>query len=244
MTLIVKDCVKETSTTTGLGDITLAGAITGYDAFSDVCTSPADTCYVKMQAVNASGVPTGQWEIGLWTYSAANTLTRTTLLSSSTGSAVDFAAGDKQVFITNPANQVDTLTRFHKGKAYLAAAANTTNAGWQKVPIDTVSWDTGSIWNVANTRFIPIKAGYYILHGHVRAASAVIFQTAIAKNDTPEIAISPELVARQVSSGGGGGLVYANGTTDYFELYIYCTTASSALTNSAYETFFDIIGPF
>ena len=36
MALVVKDRVRETSTTTGTGTITLAGAVTGFDAFSEV----------------------------------------------------------------------------------------------------------------------------------------------------------------------------------------------------------------
>ncbi len=100
MTLIVEDRVRETSTTTGTGALTLAGAVTGFRAFSSVCTSPSDTCYYMIQAVDANGVPTGEWETGLGTYSAADTLTRTTpQRSSNANTAVNFSAGTKQVVI-------------------------------------------------------------------------------------------------------------------------------------------------
>lgn len=93
--------VLETSTTTGTGALTLAGAITGFRAFSSVMTSPSDTCLYYIEAVDADGVPTGDWECGLGTYSGANTLTRTTVVrSSNSGSAVSFAAGTKRVGIT------------------------------------------------------------------------------------------------------------------------------------------------
>lgn len=99
MALIVKDRVLETSTTTGTGALTLAGAVTGHVTFASVC-STSDTCYCTIVAVDASGNPSGDWESGLYTYSGTNTLTRTTVqASSNAGSAVNFAAGTKYVFI-------------------------------------------------------------------------------------------------------------------------------------------------
>lgn len=105
MAFIIADRVKETSTTTGTGALTLAGAITGFGTFASRC-SVGDTCYYAIQAVDAGGVPTGDWECGLGTYSASSTLTRTTVTSSSNSDAVvSFAAGTKQVFIALPAVQ-------------------------------------------------------------------------------------------------------------------------------------------
>jgi hypothetical protein len=58
--------------------------------------SVGDTCYYSIQ-----GQTTSEWEVGLGTYSSANTLTRTTIYSSSNaGSAVTFSAGTKNVFLT------------------------------------------------------------------------------------------------------------------------------------------------
>lgn len=105
MTLIIADRVKETSTTTGTGALTLSGAMAGHKAFSARC-SVGDTCYYCIQAVDSAGQPTGDWEVGLGTYSAASTLTRTTVLASSNAdAAVSLAAGTKQVYITLPAAQ-------------------------------------------------------------------------------------------------------------------------------------------
>lgn len=100
MPLVFADRVKESSTTTGTGAFTLDGAVnSSFRAFSSVC-SVADTCYYAITAVDGAGAPTGAWEVGRGTYSAADTLTRTTVLASSNaGAAVDFAAGDKHVWI-------------------------------------------------------------------------------------------------------------------------------------------------
>ena len=105
MPRIAEDRILETTTTTGTGALTLAGAVTGFRAFSAVMTSPSDTCYYVIEAVDGSGVPTGEWETGLGTYSAANTLTRTTVLeSSNSGSVVTLSAGTKRVFLGGLAN--------------------------------------------------------------------------------------------------------------------------------------------
>ena len=101
MALVVKDRVKETTTTTGTGAISLGGAVTNFQAFSAVL-SDADTTYYAIIDNTSS-----EFEVGLGTYaSSGNTLTRTTVLeSSNSGSAVDFAAGTKNVFIAYPAEK-------------------------------------------------------------------------------------------------------------------------------------------
>lgn len=106
MALIWKDKVAETATTTGTGAFTLAGAITGYRTFASVC-STNDTAYYSITAVDGNGVPTGEWETGLGTYSGTNTLTRTTVLgSSNSDAAVNFSAGTKRVALAYVAGAV------------------------------------------------------------------------------------------------------------------------------------------
>lgn len=110
MALIIEDRVCETSTSTGTGAFTLAGAVTGFKAFSAVC-STSDTCYYLIEAVDTNGVPTGDWETGLGTYSAANTLTRTTVSkSSNANAAVTFAAGTKRVAISSISLELAGIT--------------------------------------------------------------------------------------------------------------------------------------
>lgn len=114
MAHIWEDRVLETSTTTGTGNFTLAGAITGYRAFSAVC-STSDTVYYSIVAVDGSGIPTGEWETGLGTYSASNTLTRTTVLeSSNAGAAVNFSAGTKRVGISAIARVAGGMTEISR----------------------------------------------------------------------------------------------------------------------------------
>lgn len=96
MAHISADRVKETTTTTGTGNVTLAGAVTQFRTFASVMANN-DTCWYCIAGQTGS-----EWETGLGTYvSATPALARTTVLASSNaGSAVNFSAGTKDVFIT------------------------------------------------------------------------------------------------------------------------------------------------
>lgn len=91
---VVADRVRETTTTTGTGDVTLAGAVSNFRAFSAVC---ADQDNVFYAIIHRSAT---EWEVGYGTWNVAGTLTRTKVLASSNaGAAVNFSAGTKDVFV-------------------------------------------------------------------------------------------------------------------------------------------------
>ena len=105
MAFITADRVLDSSTSTGTGAFVVSGTpASGYRTFSTVM-SVGDTCYYSIQ-----GQTTSEWEVGLGTYSSANTLTRTTVYSSSnSGSAVTFSAGTKNVMLTMAASRSPQL---------------------------------------------------------------------------------------------------------------------------------------
>lgn len=100
MALVLKDRVKEQSTTTGTGTLTLSGAFDGYQAFSVIGNGNV-TYYTIYDPAS------GDWEVGYGTYtSSGTTLSRTVVYdSSNSGSLVNFAAGTKEVFCTYPSEQ-------------------------------------------------------------------------------------------------------------------------------------------
>ena len=100
MPLVVADRVKESTTSTGTGTITLAGAATGYQSFAAVGNGN-QTYYTITDEAG------GHWEVGVGTYtSSGTTLSRDIVLSSSnSGSLVSFGAGVKDVFVTYPAGR-------------------------------------------------------------------------------------------------------------------------------------------
>jgi hypothetical protein len=103
MTLVVKDRVKETTTTTGTDTIDLAGAVTGFKTFVAAIGS-SNTTFYAIEDANGSA-----WEVGIGTVTdnagSPDTLARTTLLASSTGSKIELTSGTHTVFGTYPAGK-------------------------------------------------------------------------------------------------------------------------------------------
>lgn len=96
MQIVYADRVKETTTTTGTGSYTLAGAAAGFQSFAAI----GDGKQCPYVATNGA-----DWECGFGTYTAAGTtLSRTTILASSNaGAAVNWGVGSKDVFCDLPA---------------------------------------------------------------------------------------------------------------------------------------------
>ncbi len=102
MALVIKDRVKESSTTTGTGTYTLAGAEAGFQTFSAIGNSNT-TYFTATDGTN--------WEVGIGTYtSSGTTLSRDTIYSSSNGgSKIDWGAGEKLIFCTQPSHRASFL---------------------------------------------------------------------------------------------------------------------------------------
>jgi hypothetical protein len=93
------DRVKDTTTTTGTGAVTLSGtAPSGFQSFN-AGIGDGNSCYYTIE--DQSGF---DWEIGIGTYTNSSvSLSRDTVLSSSnSGSLVSFPAGTKNVFVPLP----------------------------------------------------------------------------------------------------------------------------------------------
>jgi len=100
MALVLKDRVKQTTTTTGTGSIVLNGTVDGFQTFAAALTD-GDTTYYSIFEPS-----TNEWEVGLGTWTeGTTTLARTTVLASSnSGSAVSLTA-QAEVFISQPATK-------------------------------------------------------------------------------------------------------------------------------------------
>jgi hypothetical protein len=130
MALVLKDRVKETTTTAGTGTVTLAGASAGFQSFAAI--GNGNTTYYAI-----ADAATGDWEVGIGTYTASGTtLSRTTVLSSSAGGAlVTFAAGIKDVFCTYPSEK----------SVYLDAAGIVAQLSFGAITATSAALTTGTV---------------------------------------------------------------------------------------------------
>ena len=125
MALIIKDRVKVTSGSTGTGTFTLGAAAIGFQDF--VAIGDGNTTYYTIALQSGS-----EWEVGIGTVTDTGggvyTLSRDTILeSSNAGSAVNFSAGTKDVFVTYPAERAVYLNA--AGSAVDVLDINTVGAG-------------------------------------------------------------------------------------------------------------------
>lgn len=97
------DRVKDVTSSTGTGAITLAGTPpTGFRSFA---TGLGAAATVTGYCIQGS---TGEWEVGKGTFNGSTGLTRDVVRASSNGNAlVSFSAGSKDVFITASSELID-----------------------------------------------------------------------------------------------------------------------------------------
>lgn len=148
MALIVKDRVKETTTTTGTGTVTLAGASDGFQSFAAI--GDGNTTYYAI----TSG---SDYEVGLGTYTASGTtLSRDTILESSNAGSAITLSGTSDVFCTYPAEKAVVQDNDNTGIAPQIGATNgifvnnqvvgnsyTLPTGYNAISASPVSLDTG-----------------------------------------------------------------------------------------------------
>jgi hypothetical protein len=135
---IYADRVRETTTTTGTGTYSLGGAATGFRTFVAGVASTSVVVYTAEDGTN--------WEVGEGTVTSGSpdTLSRTTILSSSNaGAAVSWAAGTKNIFLDAAAARIATTDRAITFTSTVAAVSfNATSTKRVKKKVKNLSKDT------------------------------------------------------------------------------------------------------
>lgn len=244
MALILKDRVKETTTVTSTGTATLLGAVAGYQAFSVIGTG--NTCYYTIAAQTGN-----QWEVGIGTFTSPDQLSRDTVLdSSNSGSLVNFSAGTKDVFITQPAEKsvyTDATnvvnTSGNGANVVTFTQVNTTNlvASTATLTAGTITANASNATDITNKTYVdnlvttgityhaPVKYEVPNTTGNLTATynNGTGGVGATLTNAGTQVAFTPDGI---VAQAGDRILVYNQ--TNAFENGVYTvTTVGSGSTN-------------
>ena len=132
MALALNDRVQQTGSANSTVSFTLTGSVTGFQSFA-VVGNGNTTYYSSFDA-------TGNWDVGLGTYSTSGpTLTRTTIYSSSnSGSAVTFS-GTVNVFVTYPAG----IAVYEDASGNVSPLGTIASGTWQATTIGVAYGGTG-----------------------------------------------------------------------------------------------------
>lgn len=226
MAHIVADRIKETTSTTGTGSLTLTGAVAGFKTIASRLTADGDTGWFC--AVNGS-----EWEVFLGTRSSASVLARTAVLASSNAdAAVNFSAAPT-VFSTVPGAKIAATGPIFS--AYRSGnQTGVTNNTYVKVQLNAEEFDTASCFDsTTNYRFTPNVAGYYRFEWllDARGTGLTVGFPQLWKNGGAHKSGTWAAHSSNISISGGSAVVYMNGSTDYVELYGFTIASSGNLFN-------------
>ena len=225
MSLVLADRVRQTTTSTGTGTITLDGSVDGFQSFSVIGNN--NTTYYTISGGT-------QWEVGIGTY-FSGTLARTTIISSSTGSILNLAAGAKDVFVTLPAENTVTSIASADGSVIV-----TTTGSVVDLAVSQTSPASVLVEQVRNTTGATLTKGTAV---YISGATGQLptVSKALATSDATS-AQTLGLITSDLNNNSNGyvtiiGLVNDLDTSAYtngVQLYLSPTTAGALTVTKPY----------
>ena len=209
MALVINDRVKETTTTTGTGAVSLGGAVTGFETFA-AGIGNSNTVYYCIAHQDQA-----EFEVGLGTLDDdSSDLTRTTVISSSNSdSAVNFSSGTKDVFCTLPASKLI----FEDGSnnvAFAGAVTGVTNLT-ASGELDAASLDISGNADIDGT----LEADAITLNG--TALSSVFASLSGDNTFTGDISVGDDLTVL------GGVIEFKSNSGSPASLKMYCESSNA-----------------
>ena len=216
MAFTVKNRTKQTSTTNGTTNVVMTGSVSGFQTFGNALSDGDTTYYAIVDPAN------GIWEVGLGTWaSGTSTLTRTTIVESSSGSsAINFTGSvSKDVFITEPAS-----------KSLLEGSSAISNAEFLKKSGNVIEGrstsevlsDIGALsTSVASSTYAPLSGATFT--GGVTANSGISIDNITI--DGTEIDLSSGNFTLDVAGNitldadDGGHVRFKDGGAEYLSIY-------------------------
>lgn len=228
-----KNLTAQSTSTTGTGTLTLGAAISGYQALG----AADDGKRFDVRIKNGTA-----WEVArdcLYTHSGT-TLTRGTFEESSTGSALSLS-GTSDVYVVGM-----TAERFqqvvNKGIVVVTGDGSTTQSvtGTVLTKVGTVlateSLDENGWWNHTDKKFQPTRAGKFRLSFCMTFTAADFTLGTIYKNGSEHRRL--QQISASCYTASGSCIVEANGSTDYFEVWVY-RGVNSTIEAAAAMTWFN-----
>jgi hypothetical protein len=228
MALVLKDRVKEGTTTSGTGTVVLNGAATGYQSFAVI--GNANTTYYTI----AGG---SDWEVGIGTYYSGNTsLSRDTILASSNANAAVVLSGSYDVFVTYPAEEAVYLngTNLNAGGlsniAFSALTANLASINTVTLTTGTISAQPNAATDIVNKTYVDalVASGVHF-HQPVRVESPTAL---VAVYNQPNGAGNG--VGATLTNGGANVSLVVDGISVANTNRVLVYTQSNAVQNGVY----------
>lgn len=211
------------TTTTAKADPKVFGVVESGAVDGDIVDVITAGYVKKIKVTNADGE--GRGEHLITSETAGKAESSSLVMAGTFGIALTNADGG---YLSGVVGRLDTGPKRAIGSfsAYKSVQQNDIpDATWTKVTFDTKDWDVNGWYDTSNSKYTPKNAGYYRLTGSVCISDTVadsIFCVQLYKNSLSE----KHLGWIQTSHAScilsqGSALVYANGSTDYFEIVIY-----------------------